>query len=563
MADKSISELVAATSIGSTDLFVLEQTGTAKKLTGQILENWLVSYADGHGGIQSLVKTSSTGTNPVIDTYTITYADTTTSTFTVTNGLKGDTGDQTYVWIKYAAQYPTSDSDMGTSPDDWIGIYSGTSSTAPTHYTDYVWFEWKGEQGDTGDPAELDNATINYQQSNSGTTVPTGTWSDTVPSPVGGMYLWTRVVLSFNTGDPVTYYSVSRYGIDGTGAVNTVNNILPDVSGNVLLTADDIQMDNGDTVEEYVAGTKNAVFIGDSYVQANSLSPQSSRFSTVLSGLLGVTEYNYAIGGSDWLAPSGSTFLAQLNNANNGMTEAQKQKTKYVFICGGRNVPYNTPSYTYAQLKAAMETCNARATELFPNAQIVLVPVLWDSVALNTDYTEFLERVETACYEIKFNGFYIKDAYTWLQGYSDCILSDGVHPNASGHQIIATNIYNALNGNFHYKPFQEFAIQSNGLTARVKFMNNIVFIQLNGTPSVDLAFGAYAIEENLGQHSGLVTRLQVHLIAGTRSGVCYPFQVQFQRQDNGDVYLKIQYLGNTLTANSDSISSSMSLINGL
>lgn len=151
MADKSISELVAASAVGSTDLFVLEQNGSAKKLTGQILENWLVSFADGHGGIQSLVKTSSTGTNPVVDTYTITYADTTTSTFTVTNGLKGDTGQAWYLWIKYAAQRPTANNQMYDQPDDWIGIYSGTSSTAPTSYTSYTWFNWKGEQGDQGE----------------------------------------------------------------------------------------------------------------------------------------------------------------------------------------------------------------------------------------------------------------------------------------------------------------------------------------------------------------------------------------------------------------------------
>lgn len=151
MADKSISELTAASAVGSSDLFVLEQTGVAKKLTGQILENWLVSFADGHGGIQSIVKTGSSGTNPVIDTYTITLSDTTNFAFTVTNGLKGDTGQAWYLWIKYAAQRPTADSQIYDQPDDWIGIYSGTASTAPTSYQAYTWFNWKGEQGDQGE----------------------------------------------------------------------------------------------------------------------------------------------------------------------------------------------------------------------------------------------------------------------------------------------------------------------------------------------------------------------------------------------------------------------------
>lgn len=151
MADRTISELTAATAVQSADLFVLEQNNTAKKLTGQILENWLVSFADGHGGIQSIAKTGSTGTNPVVDTYTITLADETTFNFTVTNGLKGDTGAQTYVWVKWAAQQPTADNQMSGSPDKWIGIYVGLASTAPTTYTSYAWYQYKGDKGDTGD----------------------------------------------------------------------------------------------------------------------------------------------------------------------------------------------------------------------------------------------------------------------------------------------------------------------------------------------------------------------------------------------------------------------------
>ena len=252
MADKAISQLNAATSVNSLDLFVLEQSGEAKKLTGQILENWLVSFADGHGGIQSISKTSTTGTNPVIDTYTIVYADETTSTFTVTNGIKGDTGAQTYVWIKYSENYPTADSDMSSSPDNWMGIYAGTASTAPAHYTDYVWFEIKGETGETGAAATITAATVGYQQSDSGAVVPEGSWTTTVPSPVAGKFLWTRIQIQFNTGSPITAYSVSRYGIDGTGAVSSVNNVSPDSGGNVQLLAADIQTLDSQSIQTHL-----------------------------------------------------------------------------------------------------------------------------------------------------------------------------------------------------------------------------------------------------------------------------------------------------------------------
>lgn len=259
MADKAISQLNAATSVTSVDLFVLEQSGEAKKLTGQILENWLVSFADGHGGIQDIEKTGSTGTNPVVDTYTIYLADETTKTFQVVNGVKGDTGAQTYVWIRYAAHYPTSDADIGTSPDAWIGIYSGLSSTAPTHYTDYSWYEFKGETGETGEPATITAATVGYQQSDSGSVVPEGSWTTTVPSPVAGKFLWTRIQIQFNTGSPITAYSVTRYGIDGSGAVVSVNGVSPDVNGNVQLLAADIQASDSESIQAHLTDIESDV----------------------------------------------------------------------------------------------------------------------------------------------------------------------------------------------------------------------------------------------------------------------------------------------------------------
>jgi hypothetical protein len=36
-----------------------------------------------------------------------------------------------------------------TTPADYIGIYSGTSATAPTSYTGYTWYKVKGEPGET------------------------------------------------------------------------------------------------------------------------------------------------------------------------------------------------------------------------------------------------------------------------------------------------------------------------------------------------------------------------------------------------------------------------------
>lgn len=246
MADKQITDLVSATSIGATDLFVLEQGGVAKKLTGQILINWMTSYADGHGGIQSITwTTSGTSGNGQLHTATIHYADATTSTFSVRDGYKGDKGNTWYVYIRYAAKQPTANSDMGTTPDKWIGVYCGTSATAPTSYTSYTWYQWKGDKGDTGNPATIQSQSVAYQAAANGRVVPTGAWSSTLPTVAPGNYLWTRVTINFNSGNPLVYYAVAYNGVNGTGAVATVNSQNPDGNGNVTLSASNINTTDG------------------------------------------------------------------------------------------------------------------------------------------------------------------------------------------------------------------------------------------------------------------------------------------------------------------------------
>lgn len=273
MADKAISELVAADQITALDMFVLEQNGTAKKLTGQVLLNWLTAAADGHGGIQSIEKTGTsvladtyritladtttfdfvvnngkgitgiekTGTSGLVDTYTISFNDGDSSTFEVANGAKGDKGDNTYTHIKYASQEPTESShSFGDVADNWIGIYTGDSEDAPTDWKQYKWFQIKGEKGDAGNPATLTSSAVEYQVSDSGTIIPSGAWSASVPVVAQGKYLWTRTTQTFNTGEPVISYSVSRMGMDGSGSVSSVAGVSPDGTGNIPLTAADI-----------------------------------------------------------------------------------------------------------------------------------------------------------------------------------------------------------------------------------------------------------------------------------------------------------------------------------
>lgn len=66
---------------------------------------------------------------------------------------------------------------------------------------------------------------VEYQASTSGTTVPTGAWSTTIPSVAAGSYLWTKTTTNYTSGTPTIGYSVARMGVNGpkgdTGATGT------------------------------------------------------------------------------------------------------------------------------------------------------------------------------------------------------------------------------------------------------------------------------------------------------------------------------------------------------
>lgn len=235
MADREIDLLPAAEQITLEDLFLLKQGGVAKKLTGQTMIAFLTALADGHGGIHTIEKT---GTEGLVDTYRITLADGSPFGYSITNGEKGDKGDNAYTWIKYASQEPTADSSsMGDIPDKWMGIYAGPLAAPPEDWAAYKWFEIKGQKGDTGAPATVVSSSVTYQIGTSAAEIPTGEWLPAIPETPQGAFLWSRMVHQFNTGEPVTVYSVSRMGLDGLGTLRTVNGIEPDENGNINLTA--------------------------------------------------------------------------------------------------------------------------------------------------------------------------------------------------------------------------------------------------------------------------------------------------------------------------------------
>lgn len=128
-----------------------------------------------------------------------------------------------------------------------VGATGATGSTGATGAT--------GASGTNGTNATISTTTTEYQASTSGTTVPTGTWSSTIPTVPQGSYLWMRVILTWNNGAQTILYSISRNGVDGSGSVASVNGFSPDGNGNV-----EVPLDTIPTAQSDLGITSDAVY---------------------------------------------------------------------------------------------------------------------------------------------------------------------------------------------------------------------------------------------------------------------------------------------------------------
>ena len=101
---------------------------------------------------------------------------------------------------------------------------------------DGIWYVWNPDTSSyvsTGVPATGQmTVEVTYQQGDSPAVPPTGAWLTSPPEVAQGKFLWTKILFSDNT----IGYSVARQGVDGTGAVVSVNG----KSGEVTLTTDDV-----------------------------------------------------------------------------------------------------------------------------------------------------------------------------------------------------------------------------------------------------------------------------------------------------------------------------------
>lgn len=192
---------------------------------------------------------------------------------------------------------------------------------------------------------------------------------------------------------------------------------------------------------------KNCVWVGDSFTTGVGAEPVSKRVSTVFCNAMGMTEFNYGVGASGWIwgTAANKPYITQVQNAYNAMTPEQRKNTAMVVLPGtSTDVSHGSSS---KQIGAAATLCAKKASDLFPNAVIYVIPMIWDKALFTlTAYdttVEICDQINKAAIpRVKMD----EDSYTWLLGRYEFYTSDNVHPNNNGYSVWAAKMISSLLG---------------------------------------------------------------------------------------------------------------------
>lgn len=227
------------------------------------------------------------------------------------------------------------------------------------------------------------------------------------------------------------------------------------------------------TISNYKYNSGYMVTFGDSY--ADAATPQNTWPYWLHQYIPTLTLKNYAVSGAGFNVDT-RTFITQINTAYTDET-LDKNQVKLAVLAGGRNDILN-----YSNAKTKIQECVKRMITIFPNAQILIVPMLYDDNYVPADTREKLAGLTNGAGVITNhtpNAETLKFAYIWLKGEPNYIDSDSIHPNQLGAQTIAKYIYD---GAYHnYTPRQEvYKTNFGSATGFITLQDGIVTYDLMG-----------------------------------------------------------------------------------
>ena len=263
---------------------------------------------------------------------------------------------------------------------------------------------------------------------------------------------------------------------DATNLKNKINKNSQDINKNsqdINKNSQDISTINA-TISNYNYNSGYMVTFGDSY--ADSTTPQNTWPYWLHQYISTLTLKNYAVSGAGFNVDT-RTFINQINTAHTDET-LNKNKVKLAVLAGGRN-----DILDYSTAKTKIQECINQMITIFPNAQILIVPMLYDDGYVPANTREKLAGLTRGANLITNhtpNAETLKFAYLWLKGETNYVGSDSIHPNQLGAQTIAKYIYDGAYRN--YTPRQEvYKTNFGSATGFITLQDGIVTYDVMGT----------------------------------------------------------------------------------
>ena len=226
-------------------------------------------------------------------------------------------------------------------------------------------------------------------------------------------------------------------------------------NGQILNLQNQIDAIN-DSISDIVNGI--TIFIGDSYGSVNSYG-----IPTTLASLLGKTigtDFFYSAEGGSGFIGNGyaNTFLEQLQS----LTIANPNAVSNIIFCGGINDNGSTSS----AIMSAMATAKTYIDSTYPNAKVHV-----GYISRSLDHTAIYDKYGSTLVGYKNGALsrgwaFIDDSPIWLDYvYID---TDGLHPTATGSNVLAWQLSNYLRGSkgsyFHAPTTFTFTFDQTGIS---------------------------------------------------------------------------------------------------
>lgn len=195
------------------------------------------------------------------------------------------------------------------------------------------------------------------------------------------------------------------------------------------------------------------VTCGDSYSDGTAANKWPNKLIQLLHGW---TLKNFGVSGAGF-GISGKKFIDQIERAQ-ADSSFDNNRVGIVLVAGGRN-----DIMDYDLAKSLTVSLVGAARNYFPNARIIMVPMLYDKKPTTAYEREKAAGVLAGASQAGAEG--VNWAWTWNLGNSANFPSGDIHPNEQGAMVIASYMASAINGS--YSGRTESWYKSNGGVAQL------------------------------------------------------------------------------------------------